>query len=124
MLRQIGYILFAHFRPCVLKAYGLLLSNRFEIMENCITYIKSIVENGWWEDACSSSYHPIPPVSAPGHKLQKPSKESGIFQSFGTINFVVFTKRQNQRGGGMVQSHTDTFQTSQLGRINDTVHQR
>ena len=23
--------------------------------------------------------HPTPPVSAPGHKLQKPSKESGIF---------------------------------------------
>ena len=68
-------------------------------MENCITYTKSIVENGWWEDACSSSYHPIPHVSAPGHKLQKPSKESGIFQSLGTINFVLFTKRQNQRGG-------------------------
>ena len=68
-------------------------------MENCVTYIKSIVENGWWEDACSSSYHSIPPVSAPGYKLQKPSKESGIFQSLGTINFVFFTKRQNQEGG-------------------------
>ena len=29
------------------------------------------------------------PVSDPGHKLQKPSKESGLFQSLGTINFVV-----------------------------------
>ena len=67
-------------------------------MENCTTYIRSIVENGWWEDACSSSYHPIPPVSASGHKLQKPSKESGIFQSLGTIKFVLFAKRQNQRG--------------------------
>ena len=28
--------------------------------------------------------HPTP-VSAPGHKLQKPSKASGIFQSIGTI---------------------------------------
>ena len=39
------------------------------------------------EDAYRSSY---PPGSAPGHKLQKPSKESGIFQSLGTINFVLF----------------------------------
>ena len=30
------------------------------------------------------------PGSAPGHKLQKPSKESGIFQPLGTINFVLF----------------------------------
>ena len=34
-----------------------------------------------------SSY---PTVSAPGHKLQKTSKESGIIQSLGTINFVNF----------------------------------
>ena len=27
----------------------------------------------------------LPPRSAPGHKLQKPSKESGIFQSLDTI---------------------------------------
>ena len=52
-----------------------------------IAYIKSIFENGWWEDAYSSSY---PAVSAPGHKLQKPSNESGIFQPSGTINFVLF----------------------------------
>ena len=31
------------------------------------------------------------PGSAPGHvKLQKPSKESDIFQSLGTISFVLF----------------------------------
>ena len=52
-----------------------------------IIYIKSIFENGWWKNAYPSSY---PPGSAPGHKLQKPSKESGIFQSLGTINFVLF----------------------------------
>ena len=35
--------------------------------------------------------HPIPPPgSLPGHKLQKPSRESDIFQSFGTIAFVLF----------------------------------
>ena len=37
----------------------------------------------------------LPPVSAPGHKLQKTSKESGIFQSHGIIIFVRFIKRQN-----------------------------
>ena len=31
-----------------------------------------------------------PHGSAPGHMLQKLLKESGIFQSLGTINFVLF----------------------------------
>ena len=54
-----------------------------------IVYIKNIFENGWWKDACRypSSYLP---GSAPGHKLQEPSKEFGIFQSLGTINCVLF----------------------------------
>ena len=52
-----------------------------------IVYIKNIFENSWWEDAFPLSYAPRP---APGHKQQKPSKESGIFQSLGTINFVHF----------------------------------
>ena len=34
--------------------------------------------------------HPTPRGSAPGHKLQKPSKESGMFQSLGTICSVFF----------------------------------
>ena len=38
--------------------------------------IKNIFKNEWWEDANPSSY---PPESAPGHKLRKPSKESGKF---------------------------------------------
>ena len=57
-----------------------------------IVYVESIFENGWWEDAYFSS--------APGQKLQKPSKESGIFQSLCSIDFVLFTKRQIQKGGG------------------------
>ena len=52
-----------------------------------IVYIKNIVENNWWEDAYPSSYHSR---FAPGYKLQKPSIESGIFQSLGTISFVLF----------------------------------
>ena len=48
---------------------------------------KNIFENGWLENAYPSSY---PPGSAPRYKLQKLSKESGIFQSLGTINFVLF----------------------------------
>ena len=40
----------------------------------------------------------LSPESTPGHKLQKPSKESGIFQSLGTISFVFsFTKKQSQK---------------------------
>ena len=52
-----------------------------------IVYIKNIFENDWWKDAYPSSYLP---GSAPGHELQKPSKESGIFQSLGTISFFCF----------------------------------
>ena len=29
-------------------------------------------------------------ILPPGHKLQKPLKESGIYQSLGTIGFVLF----------------------------------
>ena len=37
----------------------------------------------------------------PGHNLRKPSKECGVFQSLGTINFVLFfIKKQSQKGGG------------------------
>ena len=50
-----------------------------------IVYITNFFENGWWKDAYPSSYHP---GSAPGHKLQKPSKECGL-QSLGTISFVL-----------------------------------
>ena len=46
--------------------------------------------------------HPTPFGSAPGHKLQKPSKESGMFQSLGTISFVLFLlkARVKKRGHG------------------------
>ena len=57
-----------------------------------------ILEGGcvyWEEDA-------YPSESAPGHKLQKPSKEFGIFQSLGAISFVFFTKRHSQKGGHSV----------------------
>ena len=32
----------------------------------------------------------LPSRFAPGHKLQKPSKESGIFQSLGTVGRPIF----------------------------------
>ena len=41
-----------------------------------IICIKNSFENSWWEDAYPLSY---PSGYAPGHKLQKPPKESGIF---------------------------------------------
>ena len=39
-----------------------------------------------------------PPGSAPGPKLQKPSKESGIFQSLGTITCSFLLKGRVKRG--------------------------
>ena len=53
-----------------------------------IVCIKNIFENGWWEDAYSSSCS-YPSGSVPGHKLEKPSKESAIFQSLGIISIVL-----------------------------------
>ena len=47
------------------------------------------------------TFHPTLTGSAPGHKLQKPSKESGIFQSLGTISFVLFYLKAESKGGGM-----------------------
>ena len=44
--------------------------------------------------------HPTPPESAPGHTLQKPSKESGTFQSLGTISCSCLLKDKVKRGGG------------------------
>ena len=81
----------------IMRAYGvrLIAIERVRNYEK-IVCIKNIFENGWWEDAYPSSY---PSGFAPGHKLQKPPKESGIFQSLGTINVVLFTKRQGQKGG-------------------------
>ena len=44
----------------------------------------------------------LPSGFAPGHKLQKPSKTYGMFQSLGTISSLLFlfTKKQSQKGGG------------------------
>ena len=44
----------------------------------------------------------LTPGSAPGHKLQKLSKEFGMFQSLGTISFVLFLLkgRIKRREGG------------------------
>ena len=48
----------------------------------------------------------LPPGSAPGLQLQKPSNKSGIVQSLGTINYVLFllkdrvtVKGEVRRGG-------------------------
>ena len=62
-----------------------------------IVYIKNIYENGLWENAYPSSY---PPGSTPGYPLEKPSKESGIFQSLGAINLVLFLLKAESKGGG------------------------
>ena len=58
-----------------------------------IAFIKNIFENGWWEDAYSSSY-------PPGHELQKPSKESAYFSHLAPLILFFFTKRPSQKGEG------------------------
>ena len=63
----------------------------------------------------------LTPGSVPGLNLRKPSNESGIFQSLGTINFVFFTKRQSQKGG-MAQCHPPFLNTLLLRKYFGIVH--
>ena len=44
----------------------------------------------------------LPLGSAPGHKLQKPSKRCGIFQSLGTISFCSFLLRSRVKRGSYI----------------------
>ena len=70
---------------------------RFEIIENLYASKKFLKMAG----GRMHLPHPTPSGFAPGHKLQKPSKESGIFQSLGTITFVLFLlKGRVKKGGG------------------------
>ena len=39
------------------------------------------------------------PHSTPGHKLQKPSKESGIFSHLASLILFFFNKKRSQKGG-------------------------
>ena len=61
----------------------------------------------------------IPPLpgSAPSHKLQKPSKEFGIFQSLGTIcSFLLNSKVKEGVGGGMAQ-----YAPGAMSLVNDQI---
>ena len=51
---------------------------------------------GRMHSAHISSY---PFACTPGHKLQKPPKGSGKFQSLGTISFVLFYEKEESKGG-------------------------
>ena len=47
--------------------------------------------------------HPTP-LDSTEVKLQKPPKESGLFQSLGTVSIVLFSKRLSPKSvGGMAQ---------------------
>ena len=64
----------------IMRAYDVRLIAIEEVRNyGKIVPIKNIFENGWWKNAYPSSY---PRGSDPGHKLQKPSKESDKFCSF------------------------------------------
>ena len=83
----------------IMRAQGVRLIAMEEVRDQGkIVYIKNIFEIGCWEDA-------YPPILlswiCPGHKLRKSSKESGIFQSLGTISFFFLLKgRVKRRGHG------------------------
>ena len=71
----------------IMRAYGvrlIALSKRLEIMEK----LHSLHEKHFRKWLVEG--YAYPPGFAPGHKLQKLSKESSTFQSLGTINFVIF----------------------------------
>ena len=60
----------------IMRAQGVRLIAVEEVRNYTkIVCIKNIFENGWWEDAYPLSYAS---GFAPGHKLLKPPKESGI----------------------------------------------
>ena len=63
-----------------------------------VAYIKNILKmaRGWMH---TPHLIPVDPPLANGHKLQKPLKESGIYQSFGTISFVGFLLKGRVKRG-------------------------
>ena len=80
-----------------MRAQGVRLTAIEEVRNyEKIVYVKNIFENGWWE---MHTPHPTPIGSAPGHKLHKPSKESGMFQSLDIIRFVFFLLKDRVKKG-------------------------
>ena len=57
----------------------------------------------FWKWLVGGYHLSYPPGSAPGHKLQKPLKESGMFQSHGTIGFVRFHWKAESNGEANAQ---------------------
>ena len=56
-----------------------------------VVYIKKVVHSHFQKWLVGDTYPSLHlPRDAPGHKLQIPSKQSGIFQSLGTIDFVIY----------------------------------
>ena len=60
-------------------------------------------ENGLWEDAYCRPF-----ILTPGHTLQKPSKESGIFQSLGIVSFF-FSYKAESKGRAMARCPLNTL---------------
>ena len=118
----------------IMRSYGVRLIASIKEVQSYekIVYIKSIFENGSWEDAYSSSY---PPVSAPGHKLQKLSKESDIFRSSrkcSRISWIepalknsrIFSNRKNPKtlSRGSKNQHVKFNNLAQPTRFNHRSH--
>ena len=93
-----------HFYAC-LRLIGLIAIKEVRSYGK-IVYIKNIFENGWWMNAYPSSY---PPGSVPGHKLQKPSKKFGIFQSFIHCHFIPAICKKQMRKREILQKRVQSL---------------
>ena len=88
----------------IMRAYGVRLTaieevRNYEKIKKLykLAYIKTIFQNGWWEEAYPSSY---PPGSAPGHNLQKPSNTLSLpyFNHLAPLTLLIVAKRQSKEG--------------------------
>ena len=78
------------------KAQGLLLSKRFDIMEKLYTTKTFLKMAGGRMHIAYSS--PCPPVSAPGHKLQKALKELAYFSHLAPLLLFFLLKDRVRKG--------------------------
>ena len=80
----------------MLKAEGLLLSKRFKIIEK----LYRPTSKTFLKVAGGNMHTPHPTHLAIGSATETIKRVSGIFQSLGTINFVLFYQKVESKGGG------------------------
>ena len=79
---------------------------------------------GGWMHSIPVPFIRPPTGSAPGHKLRKPSKESGMFESLGTISFVLFYQKAETKGGpwhNAPRKYAPAYRSHRLGACEPTI---